>query len=50
MLTAKDIIEQREQIQEDLLCILEGIDEDILENVCQVIVDRLNILIEKTKE
>jgi hypothetical protein len=37
---------QREQMQNDLLCILDGIDDqNILDNACQVIVDRCNILI-----
>lgn len=48
MLTITDIIEQREQAQQDVLCVLDGIDnQDILDNVCQVIVDRFNILLNK---
>ena len=46
----KAIIEQREQTQEDVLCILDGVSEPLLNNVCQVIVDRFNILISKGKE
>ena len=41
------ILEQREQMQEDLLCILDGLDNDVLDNVCQVIVDRCNIILMK---
>ena len=48
MITAKDIDEQCEQAQEDILCILDGIDDQqILAHVCQVIVDRMNILKKK---
>jgi len=47
MLTERDIAQQREQIQDDLLCILDGIDQQILDDVCEVIVDRLNILRDK---
>lgn len=36
--------DQCEQIQEDLMCILDGLDDEMLDNVCQVIVDRFNIL------
>jgi hypothetical protein len=46
-LTEQDLLDQREQIQNDLICILEGIDQKILDNVCQVIVDRFKILINK---
>lgn len=46
-LTEKDLRSQCELIQDDLLCILEGLDNQVLDNVCQVIVDRINILKEK---
>ena len=39
------IIQQREQLQEDLRCILDGVDDSFLDNVCQVVVDRMNILV-----
>ena len=42
------ILEQREQMQEDLMCILDGLDNDIIDNVCQVIVDRCNIILSET--
>jgi hypothetical protein len=45
--THKDLYEQKEKMQEDLLCILDGLDNDILTNVCQVIVDRMSILAAK---
>jgi hypothetical protein len=47
ILTRKDIEEQREQMQEDVDCILDGLDDKVIELVCQVIVDRCNILIDK---
>lgn len=46
-ISAKDLAEQQEQIQQDLLCILDGLDDEILQNACQVIFDRMNILKEK---
>ncbi len=36
---------QRESIQNDLSCILDGIDDEILNNACQVVVERINIII-----
>lgn len=50
ILTKRDIIEQREQAQEDLLCILDCTDritDKTLTDVCQVIVNRMNVLIAK---
>ena len=41
------IDEQREQAQKDIMCILDGIDDEYLDNVCDVIVDRFNIIKEK---
>ena len=40
----KSIDEQKEQSQQDVMCILDGIDNEYLDNVCQVIVDRFNII------
>lgn len=47
MLTKQDLENQREQIQNDLQCVLDGIDDEdrIVTNACQVIVDRFAILI-----
>lgn len=42
-----DLEDQCELIQDDLICVLDGIDERILDNVCQVIVDRFAVLKEK---
>ena len=47
VLLIKDIEEQRENMQNDIMCILEGIENKTLDNVCEVIVDRCNILISK---
>lgn len=47
-LTTKQIEEQREQAQEDIRTILDScsiaIDDEQVDKVCQVIVDRMNIL------
>lgn len=45
----RNLLEQREQIQKDLICILDGLDDKVVENACQVIVDRFHILLEKLK-
>ena len=50
MLTRQDIISQREQMQDDLMCVLDGLDDDIVSNACQVVVDRCNILLAKYNE
>jgi hypothetical protein len=51
MLTEQDFLEQRERMQEDIDCILYGCDDDdIVDNCCQVIVDRIEILLEKFKQ
>ncbi len=52
-LTQRDLEKQREQIQNDLLCILDGkkgMTNQILVDVCQVVVDRINSLIKKHHE
>jgi len=52
MVTKKDVILQREQAQEDILCILDSlpIDQTVIDNVCQVIVDRFNALITESED
>ena len=47
MITKQDLLDQRELIQNDLQCVLDGLDEDIIDNACQVIVDRVQILLDK---
>lgn len=48
-ITKKDLVDQCELIQDDLMCVLDGngLDDRVLNNVCQVIVDRIKILQEK---
>lgn len=43
-LTEKDLVDECELIQDDLLCVLDGLDEQMLDGVCRVIVDRIEIL------
>ena len=43
----KIIIDQRELIQNDLLTILDGLPQEVLDLVCQVIVDRFSIILDK---
>lgn len=55
MLTRQDLLDAREQIQEDLGCILDGISEPgpykdydkILTNADQAVVDRFEVLFSK---
>ena len=49
-LTKQDLLDQQEQMQEDLMCVLDGLEERVITNACQVVVDRVNILIEKFEE
>jgi len=46
-MTKKDLIEQREAIQDDLISALDGLDQEFIDRVCNIIVDRFNILINK---
>ena len=41
---SSDIDDQKQLIQDDIECILDGLDNEYVERVCQVVVDRLNIL------
>ena len=47
MVTEKDIKDQMELMQDDLTCILDGIEDETVDYVCQVVVERMNILISK---
>ena len=47
MITVKDLEEQREQIQENLLSIFDGYDQRLLDTACDVIVESFNELISK---
>jgi hypothetical protein len=44
MLTKQDLMDQREQIQNDLQCVLDGLDESTVDAACQVVVDRFIVL------
>jgi hypothetical protein len=46
-LTKQDLLDQRESIQNDLICLLDGQADVIVDRACQIIVDRMNILIQK---
>lgn len=35
------VAECQEQIQQDLLCLLDGLDQAILDQVCQIVVDNM---------
>lgn len=52
MLVKQDLLEAREQIQEDLDCILDGIEDydRILTNADQAVVDRFEILLSRLME
>lgn len=45
-----DIVNQRELIQDDITCILDGLDDEIIDRVCQVVVDRMEIVLNLVKE
>ena len=47
MIDETDLKNQRESIQEDLRTILDGLDDEVIDRVCQVVVDRFNILLNK---
>jgi hypothetical protein len=48
-MSKKALIEVREQIQEDLLCLLDGASEECKTNACQIVVDRIKPLLEPKK-
>lgn len=37
--------DQRELMQNDIQCVLDGLDDEIVDKVCQVIVDRCAIIL-----
>lgn len=46
----KVVNEQKEQMQHDAISILDGIDDQlIIDQICQMIVDRMNIVITNVK-
>lgn len=50
MILEQDLIEQREQIQHDLETRLDGLDADIISDLCKIIIERFAILISKVSE
>ena len=50
MITKQDIMNLCELIQCDLDCILDGFDNKIIEDCCQVVVDRCKVVKEKLEE
>lgn len=47
MITRQDLLDLRELIQDDLMCVLDGLDDEVVTQACQVVVDRVEPLIEK---
>lgn len=47
MLTKQDLENQRESLQQDLLTVLDGLDNTFLTNVCELVVQRFAILLDK---
>jgi len=47
MITKQDLLETREQIQEDLMCLLDAWGEQTISDSCQIIVDRFSPLLTK---
>lgn len=50
MLTKQDILDQRELTQDDLISVLDGLEQEFITRICQVIVDRFQILLDKHAE
>ena len=46
MFDIEDIVELREQIQSDLCCILDGVDDTLLDAVCNAVADRCSGMIQ----
>jgi hypothetical protein len=47
MVTKNDLENQREAIQDDLICVLDGLDQEFIDRTCDMIVQRFDILISK---
>jgi len=47
MITKQDLLEAREQIQEDLMCLLDGWGEQTISDSCQIVVDNFKTLLVK---
>jgi len=49
-LTVQNIEDQKQLLQDDITCILDGLDDEIIDNVCQAVVERMNLLMQKGHE
>lgn len=49
MITQQDLLDLRELIQDDLRCVLDGLDDTLVGMACQVVVDRVEPLLEDTE-
>ena len=50
MINKQDLLSQRELIQDDIICILDGSEQKTIDKVCQVVVDRFEILLNQTED
>jgi hypothetical protein len=46
-ITKLDLINLKEQIQDDICCFLDGIDDEIIDSICEIVIERVNTLIGK---
>lgn len=44
MITKLDLLQIREQIQDELMCILDGAEQEQIDAACQVVVNNINNL------
>jgi hypothetical protein len=50
MITQGDLLSLREQLQEDLICLLDRLPDSMQTQACQIVVDRMQPLIEKMQD
>ena len=50
MITEKDILEVREQMQEDIMCAMDGQPTEVVDALCQIVVDNMSGLLADLKE
>lgn len=50
MLTKHEIRETSEQIQNDLLCLLDGLPDEVQTHACQIVVDKMKTLTDKVEK
>lgn len=49
-ISRKELSDLRESIQDDIISCLDGTSNRIVNNVCQIVVDKVNLFLEKTPE